>query len=320
MHKNIINFLLYHFKTFGFFHGVRKILLTSVYKRLKDIFIADYVYAKSSYFYVKKFYKKNKDIEIKVTKPVNDIGGNEFIYWTCWLQGIDKAPDLVKSCIKSAEKIINGCRIIIITYDNLKTYTSLPDYIHDKHKKGYIQAPQFTDIIRTYLLYTYGGLWFDSTVFFTQSVPELLLKENLFFFKSPLNDEYCPVSNWFIIAAKNKNYALYKLLCLLLEYWHTKKTCIDYFIFHYFLQVIIRYDSNAADIFNKIPYFNNQNPHFLQFKYLFSAFDNEIWKNIINISFCHKLTFKIPADKYNKIDNSFYSYITNQIKEINALS
>ena len=216
--RKLFIFLKTHLKTFGLFHGIRKILMTSVYKRLTDNVMADHVYAKSSFHYVEKFYKKHK-ADFNLSRPSNDIGESDFIFWTCWLQGLESAPALVKACINSVEKYAAGRRVIVLTYDNLENYISLPDYIIEKHKKGYIQHPAFTNILRTYLLYFYGGVWFDATLFFTQPIPDDLLKENVFFFKAPLNDFYSPWSSWFIIAAKRKNALLYRLLCTLLEYW-----------------------------------------------------------------------------------------------------
>jgi len=272
--------------------------------------MADHVYAKSSFRYLKRFYKKHQG-QFNISRPQNDIGEKDFIFWTSWFRGKEAIPALVKACIKSAEKYASGCRIIVITNDNLETYVSLPSFVIEKHKNGYIQTTHFADVLRVYLLYTYGGLWFDSTVFFTQPVPKDLLKEDVFFFRSPLDDIYCPVSSWFIIAAKRNNILLYKLLCAYLEYWRLNNTYIDYFMFHYLLQAIIQNDPECAEIFNKIPYRNNQNPHFLQLKLLFSEFNNELWEIAKNVSFCHKLTYKIPEEKQEK-GRSFFSFISEQ--------
>jgi hypothetical protein len=300
--------------TFTFFHAFRKILITSVYKRLTDNFMADHVYAKSSFYYLEKFYINHK-IKFNLLRPSNDINENDYIYWTCWFQGLESAPPLIKSCIRSAKKYADGHRIIVITYDNLSAYVTLPDFILDKHHKSLIPAPHFSDIIRVYLLYTYGGIWFDATVFFTQSIPDYLLKEPLFFFKRPLQDTYCPAGNWFIIASKQKNYLLYNLLCILIEYWRINNKYIDYFMFHYLLQAIILHDSVSFDLYSKIPYHNDQNPHYIQVKLLFSKFDNELWEIAKNISFCHKLTYKTPLEESDKEYYSFFNYICDQINE-----
>jgi hypothetical protein len=295
-------------KTFGFFHGIRKILITSVYKRLTDPVMADHVYAKSSYGYVEKFYKKH-NCSFSFMRPENDIGKNDFIYWTCWLQGLEAAPALVRACINSAAKHAKGYTVIVITYENLDTFVTLPPFIFEKHKRGFIAPPQFTDILRTYLLFTYGGVWFDSTVFFTARIPGNLVKQPLFFFKSPLDDIYCPVSNWFIISAERNNLLLFRELCALCEYWRINTKLFDYFIYHYFLQVIINTDAESSGLFHKIPYRSNQNPHYLQKKLLFTGFNRELWELVKNVSFCHKLTYKKPEVKKDKEPDTFFSHI-----------
>ena len=310
MIRRLIYLLKTNIKIHGLFHGIRNVLITAFYRRLTDSVIADYVYEKTSFHYIEKFYKKHKT-DYNLPCPSNDIGENEFVYWTCWLQGIDTAPPLVKACIKSAERYTAGRRIIIITYENLEKYVSLPDFILEKHKKGFIHFPAFTNIIRTYLLYFYGGLWFDSTVFFTQPIPQELLKENIFFFRCNLEEKFSPWSSWFIISPRRKNALIYRLLCSLLEYWRINNKYYAYFIFHYFLQAIINNEPELASVYNKVPYRSNQNPHFLQLRLLFSEFDEELWEKVKNVSFCHKLTFKIPAEK-KELNNSFFSYICKQ--------
>jgi mannosyltransferase OCH1-like enzyme len=275
--------------------------------------MADHTYAKSSYRYVERFYKRYAT-QFDVERPSHNahtIKKNDSIYWTCWLQGDEAAPAIVKACINAARKCAAGRKVIVITYENLETYIALPAFILQKHREGRIHATHFSDIIRAYLLYTYGGVWFDATVLFTQPIPEHLCKEPLFFFRSPLDDRYCPVSNWFIIASQPNNPVLYKLLCALLSYWQKKDTLIDYFIFHYFLNAIISHDTESANIFTKIPYWNNQNPHYVQHKRLFAPFDSEIWEQIKTVSFCHKLTYKVPLTVCAENENSFFSYIAH---------
>jgi hypothetical protein len=297
------------YKVFGLFHALRKLIYTTIYKRLTDPVMADYAYAKSSYRYFERFYK-NHNAEFSFSKPSNDIGENEPVYWTCWLQGIEQAPDIVKACVHSAQKYAAGRRIIVITYENLETYAALPDFILEKHRQGHIPAAHFTDMLRIYLLYMYGGVWFDATVFFTQKIPTELFAEPVFFFRDPFR-EISPVSNWFIIAGRG-NLLIYKLLCALCTYWRTKNTLIDYFMFHYLLKVIIQNDSQCAQIFGDMAYRNSQNPHYMQFELLSAEFDAAKWEKAKGVSFCHKLTWKIPSEKIAK-NNSFFHYIAGSV-------
>ena len=312
MSKGLLNKLNSHLKTFGFFHSCRKIFFTSILKRIIDNVVSDHLYSRSSFHYLDKFYMKFR-ADLSVNVPSNDVKENEFIYWTCWFNGLESAPPLVKSCINSATNFSDGYRLIIINKNNINTYTSLPYYIIEKHNKGIIQTTHLADILRLYLLYVYGGVWFDSTVLFTQKIPDNLIKQPLFFLRSPLENLFSPVSSWFIIA-KRKNLILFKLLCIYLKYWQINNKYIDYFMFHYFLQSILNNENECSAMFNKMPYQNNQNAHYMQKKLLFNKYDPDIWETVKNISFCHKITYKFP-ETFNENDNySFYSYICDLIK------
>ena len=47
--------------------------------------------------------------------------------WFCWLQGLDNAPELVKVCLRSQQKLLTDREIIVITLDNYTDYVQLPD-------------------------------------------------------------------------------------------------------------------------------------------------------------------------------------------------
>jgi hypothetical protein len=86
------------------------------------------------------------------------------------------APDMVKACYNSARRNTAGHRIIVITYESLNKYVALPEYIIERHKAGQITATHFSDILRVYLVYVYGGVWVDATVF----LHKIFLPANLF--------------------------------------------------------------------------------------------------------------------------------------------
>ena len=85
--------------------------------------------------------------------------------WICWFQGIDNAPDLVKSCLKSVKRYFPDKEIILIDETNFLEYVNIPDYIIKKWKKGLISYAHFSDILRLEVLIAHGGLWLDSTVY-----------------------------------------------------------------------------------------------------------------------------------------------------------
>jgi hypothetical protein len=85
---------------------------------------------------------------------------------------------------------------------------------------------------------------------------------------------------------------------------------IDYFMLHYFINIIIENNQECRELFDRIPYISNQPPHYLQLRLLFSQFDTEIWENIKYISFCHKLTYKFDQQQ-NDIADTYFNYIVD---------
>ena len=164
---------------------------------------------------------------------------NDTIY-SCWMQGYDNAPLLVKTCLASHQKFIKGKKFVLITKENQHKYVDLPDYIEDKCRKGIIPYAVYTDLVRLELLIKYGGTWIDSTVLCIDSnYPKEMFDSDLFlyWFKDNKNDEYTGFSSWFISSCTN-NEILLIARDLLYQYWQDYDCLIDYFIFHKFLWML----------------------------------------------------------------------------------
>ena len=85
--------------------------------------------------------------------------------WSCWWQGENEAPDIVKACWGSQRRNLpDSVEHVIITRDNYSNYIQLPNYILEKVENGYITLITLSDIVRASLLYKYGGFWLDSTL------------------------------------------------------------------------------------------------------------------------------------------------------------
>lgn len=77
--------------------------------------------------------------------------------WFMWLQGLDNAPPIIKSCYQSLKTNLPDKEIILIEENNLNDYVHLPDYIEEKYKKGIISRTHFSDLVRLELLINGGG-------------------------------------------------------------------------------------------------------------------------------------------------------------------
>ena len=79
--------------------------------------------------------------------------------WQYWDSGIENAPEIVKACVNSVEKYKGSLERVILDDNSIKNYVTIPDYIYKLKEKGVISKAHFADILRTYLLYEYGGCW-----------------------------------------------------------------------------------------------------------------------------------------------------------------
>lgn len=228
--------------------------------------------------------------------------------WVCWLQGYNNAPEIVKSCVESIKYWLTGYNLILIDENNLFDYIDLPDYVVMKWKKGIISNTLFSDFIRLSVLEQYGGIWIDSTVYFTGSLPKYIERKNFFMYRCNIYDIAKFGESWLIKAEPN-NFIIKETLKLMCEYWKNETKIKDYFQMFIFMRMVINKNKNFI---NQMPIIPSAIPHMLQ-GYLNEPFDMEIFKDICLITNIHKLTYK----DLNKNENTFSSFIIkNRYKEI----
>ena len=255
-------------------------------------------------------YRSFKKLEKKYSKY---IGKTEFKHyagderqrvWTCWLQGMESAPALVKACYASMQYYIDDFEIVVITADNYKDYVTLPDYIIDKWQKGIISNTHFSDILRLELLIEHGGLWLDATTYLTDRLPDYISKSDFFVYRDGFFEcEVINMGNW-LIKSNADNILLQETQSLLLKYWKEHNYLANYFIFQFFFRMVTSYYS---DIWKSVPYFNQINAHIFQME-LCDSFNKKRFNELKSLTPIHKLSYKIdeeglkPDSYYNLID------------------
>lgn len=246
----------------------------------------------------------------KYSKIINNFDYKQHDYkysdyvWICWLQGIQKAPPIVKACINSAKVNLKNKKIIILDENNIENYYVFPKYIEVKRKKGIISPAHYTDLLRLCLLTKYGGLWIDATVLVTGKPDNNFFKHPLFVYQNisldQKNELSVKASNWLIYSCKN-NPILLLTKKLLFEYWKKENKAINYNIFHLFFTMSTKkYNSE----WKEVPLFSNIPPHILQFE-LLKKYDKKRWDEITKMSKFHKLNHRI----LNFQNDSFANYI-----------
>lgn len=221
--------------------------------------------------------------------------------WFLWLQGIEQAPQLVKNNFEIINNIVGKDRVVLITWDNLFDYITLPEFIEKKYDKKIISNTHLSDIIRLELLARYGGVWCDSTLMMTSDEMPKYLEDSDFFVPQilkPGRDGHAVfVSNW-LIASKPENLVIMRLLELLYMYWQDNDVLVDYFIFHHLLEIVFLED---PDSYNSMIPIDNSQMHSILISVIKDQVDNELLQKQIGLSDFQKLSNKVTGEQKRKL-------------------
>ncbi len=248
-----------------------------------------------------KLFIKWKDIDSVSTLYFNPNVPQNKIIWVYWKQGMDNAPKMIKKCVNSVKDHCGNYEIIFLSEKNIREYVQLPSHIEKIYKAGKMKEAHHSDIIRLVLLIKYGGVWCDSTCYFSDEIPEYLRKSDFFMFsRDLLSGNVFPIicSNWFIMSKPN-NKILSQTFNYLMEYYRHYNKPIDYFIFHHVLSIIVRKDAECRRIWDEKPYICNMNPHVLFFSFD-RTYREDDYKHILSSCFVHKLTYKFDKGLLEK--------------------
>lgn len=244
--------------------------------------------------------------------PNNRLSSEGKFIWFLWQQGLDNAPELVKKCYESTIKYKEDYEVILLTKDNLHDYVELPDHVELLYKNKLMSEALYSDMIRLYLLINYGGIWRDATCFQTECYPSYVKESDFFMFSCNLlfNKSKICCSSWFVKSQK-RNDILVKTYNILCEYHLHHKMAIDYFLFHLVLTLVVRNDINCKEIWNKMPYVCNMNPHVFYFKWNMD-YSERIYNHCFEQCFIHKLSWKYSENEINNKGNMLNYFLENE--------
>lgn len=276
-----------------------KIDMNSCYKKISQSVHRQLFYSVDeweSYEYLKRNYAY-----VLCDKNYQNVGSNKKVFlkrqewpvWVLWLQGFKQAPKVVKVCVHS---LIRGmgesAHVFLLDENNLFDYIDLPDYIVQKWRKGIISNTHFSDLVRIRLLNVYGGVWVDSTVYFTgDKLPAYIEHSKLFMFSRWVNWrsglEAKIAANW-LIAAQPANEMLIGLEALLNEYWKKENKLINYCVFHIFWTMVAECFPSEWNQVEKIL----RDPSMLLNRELTCKYNSARFERLKDMTDFHKLTYK----------------------------
>jgi mannosyltransferase OCH1-like enzyme len=213
----------------------------------------------------------------------------EKIIWTCWLQGEENAPLLVKRCVASIRQNANDYKVVVLTQETISKYVEVPEYIERKHQQGLIPHAHYTDIVRLMLLIRYGGIWIDSTILLTGKLSPYVTDTPLFVFQREPEGQ---VEMGICFISSDKNHPiLCTQLALLLEYWKQENKLVSYSLFHLFWTMTVYSSPELQKLWKEVSYVPCAMLDVLMHD-LSTQYSEDRWDEIKRISSIHKLTYK----------------------------
>lgn len=202
------------------------------------------MFQKEAYYDVEKSMRPFIDTFPKKLSGFNTpIPQKEILAWTCWWQGEEQAPEIVRACLESQRRNLpEGVRQIVVTEDNCKEYISLPKHVTEKVEDGRISLTTLSDIIRAALLYKYGGFWMDATLYVCRPLREDILDYQIYTRNLP-ETQYCADAMWsgWFLYAKPGN----KLFAFLMESFFYYFSVHDRIRYYFMVDYIIAIACNT---------------------------------------------------------------------------
>lgn len=162
-----------------------------------------------------------------------------------WFQGENSAPPIVKANIRRLKEYFENYEIVFLSDENIVQWmdiSNIPNYEIMKEKF----PAHLSDVIRSYLLATYGGVWLDSTVVINSDSVTFLEKnmERRRHFILRYSD--FRIANW-LIATKEQDKTMRLQYVALTEWLKRKKVFLEYFQFHTFFEIFSMLDDDFLD-------------------------------------------------------------------------
>ena len=211
--------------------------ILNVKHRLIYHYIESNLYSKAS--------KYNYTLDIVPIMKCNP--GIHYVYFF-WYQGRDAMPPIIQACYNQIVKVNKdnkNVRIILITKNNLNCIIKIPDYIYENLNAKNMSLAHFSDIVRFSLLYYYGGLWSDATVYHANAIRSEMLKRTYWTINTPTPRYTISVSmhkwsTYFISISKKKDAFAKDVLNCLLAYWKKETSIFDYFLLDYIIDYVCK--------------------------------------------------------------------------------
>jgi hypothetical protein len=179
--------------------------------------------------------------------------------WSCWFQGQDSAPPLVRRCLASWATRNPGWDLRVLDRASFEQFVQLPDLTGKR-----LSLASLSDLLRAHLLGRFGGIWVDATLYCNRRLEDWLQPvcgQGFFAFARPGPDR--ELASWFL-AAEPDNRLIGEWLNAARHYWVQRRETDDYFWFHHLFGELCRRDPEFARAWQQVPKWSAHGPHAMQ--------------------------------------------------------
>lgn len=237
--------------------------------------------------------------------PVPAASDADGAVWVCWFQGYDCAPDIVKKCITSIRAHSGGRKVILLTEETMLHYVDIPNAVVEKYKDGIITKTHFSNLVRTQLLYRYGGLWIDATIMITHDLEKEIFSCPLYTIKKPFSSPYtdynckpslsCSAFRWtgYFMAALKGSLTPYIISAILFAYWAENNKQVEFFLYDEIINFCYEHSDIVRSAIDGVP-FNNPDVNF--FSGITQTNEAQVRSEItaaLSKTFAFKLSYKV---------------------------
>ena len=258
--------------------------------------------------------KLRKEAQIDDSSDEKEEETTEFpkMIWTMWQQGEAQMPDTVQASMKTIKDFAkrNDCKFHSLTNDNLEHFVNIPKDITEKYKNKELSAAHYSDIIRFSLLYQYGGIWMDATLFVSPYATVKMFEGDFFSLNHPPTypeqmERTIGDFKWsgFFLAGQKGGSHFKHIRDLYLYYVRKYPVFIHYLMMDYF--ILSEYTSNSEFrlLVDKLPVLETAEKMWFLREHADKLFDENEWEEVLKTTPIMKTTYKINEKEI--IPNSY---------------
>ena len=226
--------------------------------------------------------------------------------WTMWQQGEAQIPETVQTSMKTIKDFAkrNDCKFYLLTDENLADFINIPSDITDKYKKKELSAAHYSDIIRFSLLYQYGGIWMDATLFVSPYATLEMFEGDFFSLNHPpIRSEQIERTvgdfKWagFFLAGKKGGSHFKHIRDLYIYYVRKYPVFIHYLMMDYF--ILSEYESNHEfkELVDRLPILAPAERVWFLRDHAHDLFEEKEWEEVLKTTPILKTTYKIKKEE-----------------------